>query len=314
MHHHKHANHDHARHEHTNHTHATHDHAHALQASAKLLAVSLLITLGFAAVEAVAGYLSGSLALMSDAGHMLTDSTALALGAIAAWIAKKPMSKRMSYGYGRAEVLAALINGLLMLGVIAGIVYAAIGRLQQPTEVHGGTVTLVASLGLLINVLVAYILSRDAHSLNTRAALLHVLGDLLGSVAALVSGIIIVLTGWMRIDPILSLGISLLILYSTFGLLRESLRVVMEGVPHHIKLEEVRKEIAGTRGVVSIDDLHIWNVSSEQIALSAHIRVENLDQWHTILNHIHERLHHHFRIDHITIQPISIKGVVSYRE
>ena len=307
MHHHGHAHQGHAHHGH-------HHHAHALQKSAKLLSISLIVTLGFAGVEAIAGYLSGSLALMSDAGHMLTDSMSLALGATAAWIANRPMTGRMSYGYGRAEVLAALTNGLLMLGVVAGIVYAAIGRFQNPPPVQGGTVILVAVLGLLINVLVAYILSRDAKSLNTRAALLHVFGDLLGSVAALVSGIVIVLTGWMLIDPILSLAISTLILYSTYGLLKESFRVVMEGVPSHLKLDNIHSEILDTKGVVSIEDLHIWTLASNQTVLSAHIRIEDLNQWHVILGQLHDRLHHHFSIDHITIQPMSIKGVVIYHE
>jgi cobalt-zinc-cadmium efflux system protein len=294
--------------------HGHHHHVQALQKSAKLLSISLVITLGFAGVEALAGYLSGSLTLMSDAGHMLTDSMSLALGATAAWIANRPMTGRMSYGYGRAEVLAALTNGLLMLGVIAGIVYAAIGRFQNLPPVRGGTVVLVAGLGLVINVLVAYILSRDAKSLNTRAALLHVFGDLLGSVAALVSGIVIVLTGWMLIDPILALVISTLILYSTYGLLKESFRVVMEGVPSHLNLDHIRSEILDAKGVISIEDLHVWTLASNQTVLSAHIRIEDLSQWHVILGQLHERLHHHFGIDHITIQPISITGVVVYHD
>jgi cobalt-zinc-cadmium efflux system protein len=297
-----------------NHDHGHRHHSHALPQSAKLLLGSLIITLGFAFIEVIAGYYSGSLALMSDAGHMLTDSTSLALGAIAAWIANKPMTSKMSYGFGRAEVLAALINGLLMIGVVSGIVYAAFNRFQLPTQVEGKTVSLVAIAGLMINVIVAYILSRDTHNLNTRAALLHVFGDLLGSVAALVSGIVIVFTNWMLIDPILSLGISVLILYSTINLLRESLRVIMEGVPEHLQIKTIRDAIAETTGVVSIDDLHIWTVSSQQTALSAHISIEDFRHWHHILNQLHEKLHHHFGIDHITIQPTSATSIVHYRK
>ena len=138
-------------------------------------------------------------------------------------------------------------------------------------------------------------------------------GDLLGSIAALLSGIIIVLTDWMPIDPLLSLAIGLLILYSTVNLLKDSFQIVMEGVPHHLNTQEIRKEIERTEGVVSVDDLHIWAVSSQQIALSAHIRIEDLQNWHTILNFLHNRLHHDFGIDHVTIQPLSIKSPVTYQ-
>lgn len=273
----------------------------------------MIITLGFAFVEVIAGYLSGSLALMSDAGHMLTDSTSLALGAIAAWIANKPMTRKLTYGFGRAEVLAALINSVLMLVVIAGIVYAAIGRFQAPSHVEGGTVTLVALVGLIINIVVAFILSRDSHNLNTRAALLHVIGDLLGSVAAMASGIVIIFTGWMLIDPILSVGISVLILYSTIHMLGETLRVIMEGVPNHLQLDVIRNSIAQTQGVSSIEDLHIWMVSSRQTALSAHVIIEDFNHWHALLDELHEKLHHDFNIDHITIQPTSSTTVITYQ-
>ena len=302
-------------HQHNHHHHhgLTH-HSHGLRRSAKLLIGSLLITLGFAFIEAIAGYLSGSLALMSDAGHMLTDSTSLALAAIAAWIANKPITSKMSYGFGRAEVLAALINGLLMLGVVSAIIYAAIDRFQNAVDVQGGTVILVAMLGLVINVAVAYILSHDAESLNTKAAMLHVIGDLMGSLAALVSGIIILFTDWMLIDPILSLLISIIILYSTFNVLRASIGVIMEGVPDHLQIELIRKTITETDGVISIDDLHIWTVSSTQTALSAHIRIKDFLKWHQILDRLHDKLHHKFGIQHVTIQPISITSVVSQQK
>lgn len=302
--------HDHFENNHIHHHHGFSHHAHGLQNPAKLLFISLLITLCFAFIEAIAGYLSGSLALMSDAGHMLTDSSSLALGAIAAWIANRPITSKMSYGFGRAEVLAALCNGLLMLGVVSAIIYAAINRFHEPPEVQGGTVTLVAILGLAANIAVAFILSHDSVSLNTKAAMLHVIGDLLGSVAALVSGIVIVFTGWMPIDPILSLAISLLILYSTFNVLKASIRVIMEGVPDHVRLDLIRKTIAETDGVISIDDLHIWTVSSAQTALSAHIHIEGFQEWHSILDRLHDELHHKFGIQHITIQPIAITSVI----
>ncbi|MGH8458009.1 MAG: cation diffusion facilitator family transporter, partial [Nevskiales bacterium] len=190
------------------HDHSSHDHD-----SGRLLIRALLLTIGFAVIEAVAGWWAGSLALLSDAGHMLTDSSALGFAAFAAAIAQRPSSQRHTWGMGRAEVLAALINALLMLAVVAGIVYGAIGRLQSPVAVNGGAVMLIAGIGLALNLLVLRML-RHGHShghahghdnLNVRGAMLHVMGDLLGSVAALSAGLVITFTGWMAIDPILSL-------------------------------------------------------------------------------------------------------------
>ena len=272
--------------------------------SAKILGISVVITLTFAAVEAIAGYLSASLALMSDAGHMLTDSTALGLSAVAALIAMKPVTARMSYGYGRAEVIAALINGALMLVVVTSIVIAAINRIQNPIEIHGGAVVGVASIGLSVNLLVAYLLSRDKASLNTRAALLRVMADLLGSVAAVLSGVIILLTGWMTIDPILSLVISVLILFSTYRLLQETLRVVMEAVPRHIELDQVDRTMLSVDGIIAIQDLHIWTLSSNQVALSAHVVIDSMQRWETILPAVETLLGEKFNIEHTTIQPV----------
>ena len=211
------------------------NHAHEHRpAAASVLAWALAITLGFALLEAVAGWWSGSLALLSDAGHMVTDSASLGLAALAAWLGRKPPSSRHSYGFGRAEIVAALANAVFMLAVIATITVVAIQRLQAPQPVAGESVIVVAMLGLLANILVAWLLARGERTMNTRGALLHVMGDLLGSIAALLSGIVVWTTGWLPIDPLLSLAICALILISSVRLLREALRALMEGVPLHL--------------------------------------------------------------------------------
>lgn len=284
--------------------HPPHGHRHAaVVAGGGALGAALLLTFGFALVEAVAGWWSGSLALLSDAGHMVTDSAALGFAALAAWVARRPPSARHSYGLGRAEVLVALGNGLFMLLLVAGIGYAAVQRIVAPQPVAGGMVTLVAALGLIANLIVARILTRGAQTLNTRAALLHVLGDVLGSVAALAAGVVILFTGWTPIDPLLSLLICALILYSSFNLLREALHVLMEGVPPGVDLPEVGRSMAALPGVLSVHDLHIWTLSSGLVALSAHVRLRDLRNWEHVLHELRELLHERYGIEHVTLQP-----------
>ncbi|MDO9372117.1 MAG: cation diffusion facilitator family transporter [Gammaproteobacteria bacterium] len=278
-------------------------HHHAHRDRPALLGAAVLLTLGFAMVEAAAGWWSGSLALLGDAAHMVTDTAALGLAAFAAWIMRRPPSARHSYGLGRAEVVVALINGLLMLAIVIGIGWAAVERLHAPQPVAGLAVMGVAAVGLLVNALVARLLLRGEQSLNTRGALLHVLGDLFGSVAALASGTVIYFTGWTPIDPLLSLLICALILYSSLRLLRDTLHVIMEGVPPEIDLAEVGQALAGIRGVISVHDLHIWTLSSGVVALSAHVVVNDLSGWEEILGRLRALLHERYAIDHVTLQP-----------
>lgn len=282
----------------------THNHNHAHQhGSHHSLRGALLLTLGYAAVEVVAGLWSGSLTLLGDAGHMLTDALSLGLAAAAAWLARRPPSKLHSYGLGRAEVIAALVNALFMLGVVTAIAVEAFQRLRDPQPVAGLAVMSVAGIGLLINVGVALILVRGEPTLNVRAALLHVLGDLLGSVAALVAGAVIYQTGWYPIDPILALVVCALLLYSTVNLLRESLHIVMEGVPLHLDLPAIGRDMAEVPGIASVHDLHIWTLTSGTIALSAHIVVDGLEHWQEILTRLNELLHDRYGIEHTTLQP-----------
>ena len=280
------------------HDHHSHDHG-----SGRALRWALLITLAFAGVEFVVGWWGGSLALMADAGHMLTDSTSLGLAALAAWIATRPADAGHSWGHGRAEIVAALVNGTAMVALVAIIVYNAIDRFQNPVEVKGIAVLIVAAIGLVVNLAVLKVLHGGEENLNVRGAMLHVIGDLLGSVAALASGAIILWTGWTPIDPILSLLICSLILVAAIRLLRTALRIVMEGVPGPIELEDVRAAMTEDREVVEIHDLHIWQINSERIALSAHVVVRDLEAWPDLLDRLNVLLLERFGIDHPTLQP-----------
>lgn len=264
---------------------------------------ALFFTLSFAVVEAVAGYFSGSLALLSDAGHMLTDSTALGLAALTAWLARRPPSKRHTYGLVRLEIIAALANALLMFGLVAFIAIEAVDRFAQPRMVQGGMVTVVAIVGLLVNLGVAWQLSRGEKTLNTRAAMLHVMGDLLGSVAALAAGLVIYFTGWMPIDPILSLVVSGLILVSAWRLLAEALNVLLESVPGHVDIDAVARDLAAIAGVSEVHDLHIWTLSSGKIALSAHLDMDSLEDWPRVLAESRQCLCAGHGIGHVTLQP-----------
>ena len=293
--------HDHAAHEHE-HEH-DHEHAHHHHHHGGGLTWALLLTLAFACIEVAGGWWSGSLALLSDAGHMFSDVAALGLAAFAQWVARRPPSASHSYGLGRAEVVAALLNGMLMLAVIVWIVVEAVERLQAPQPVAGASVMLIAFAGLVVNIVVAFVLSRDAHSLNSRAALLHVLGDLLGSVAALLAGAVIHFTGWTPIDPILSLLVALLILGSTFNLLKHALHVLLDGVPSGLVLEQVGHRLAAVQGVSSVHDLHVWSLGGERTALSAHLQVDDLSQWPLVLASCRTLLHREFGIGHVTLQP-----------
>lgn len=280
--------------------HAHHDHR---PSSSRTLGLAVSLTIGFAAVEALTGWLANSLALLGDAGHMLTDSTALAMSALAAWVSRRPPSRRHSFGLQRAEVIGALSNGVLMLAVVAWIAYEAVERLQRPQPVASWGVIAVAAVGLVVNLIVMRILHGGEQTLNTRGALLHVMGDLLGSVAALAAGVTIALTGWTPIDPILSLVISLLILLSTMRLLAEGVHVVMEGVPSHIDLPEVGRSLAAIDGIEEVHDLHIWTLASGSHSLSAHVRLWSLSNWPNQLAAIERLMRRDYGIEHITVQP-----------
>ena len=234
---------------HHHHHHGGHGHSHGASAPHRVLVIAIFIIFGFAIIEAIGGWWANSLALLGDAGHMASDALALVIAAFAAWVSTKPPSKKHSYGLGRAEVVAAWFSSLLMVVISIAIIIEAVERIHTPEHVKGGIVIVIAFIGMLINLLVAWMLARGERTLNIRAALLHVMGDLLGSLAALVSGAVIYFTHWYPIDPILSILIGVLIMISSLHLLRESLLVLMEGVPGHINYEEVSECMSSIDGV-----------------------------------------------------------------
>ena len=268
-----------------------------------ILLTALLLTFSFAGIEAFAGFWANSLALISDAGHMVTDAAALGLALLAQIIAKRPPSIKHSFGYGRAESLAAFINGLAMLALVIWIAAEALTRFNTPHEVQGQTVTVVAIIGLCINLVVAWVLSKDQKSVNTKAALVHVMGDLLGSVAALIAGVVIQSTGWMLIDPLLSIFVCFLVLRSTIEVLKESYHFLMEGVPHHIDYVQVGRDLQAIDGVLSVHDLHVWEMSPGHPALIGHVEIRDLQDWPITMEKINAMLREKHEIDHVTLQP-----------
>ena len=277
-----------------------HNHSHGSRAT---LLFALVFTTSYAVVEVVGGLWADSLALLSDAGHMLTDSLSLAVGAFAAWLATKPASRKHSFGLKRAEVLGALFNVIFMFAVIAYIAYEAIRRMADPPEVAGGIVLVIGGLGLLVNIIVAWMLMRGEQTMNVRGALLHVMGDLLGSVAALAAGGIIYFGGPPIADPLLSLFVSLLILFSASRLLREVTRVLMEGVPRDVDTREVSNALVDITGVRAVHDMHIWSLSSSNYALAAHVELDDMNAWERILPQLQTALREQFNIAHSTLQP-----------
>lgn len=287
------------------HSHSSHDHGAVSAAgdAAYALWVALALTGGFTIVEAIGGYLAGSLALVSDAGHMATDTASFVVALIAQAVARRPPTQRASYGYARAEVLAAFVNALAMLALVVWIAVEAVARLLSPIPVAGPAVMVIALIGMAINLVVAWMLARSGGGLNTRGALLHVMGDLLGSFAAVTAGAVVHFTGWTPIDPILSVVVAVLILRSTIALLRESSGVLMEGVPAHLSYEAIGRALAALPRVTGVHDLHIWNMGSDRPALSAHLTLSDGDDWLATLDLAQRTLARDFGIHHVTLQP-----------
>jgi len=245
--------------------------------SRRLLAV-LVITAGFMVVELVGGLISGALALVADAGHMLTDVGALGLSLFTAMLARRPADLKRTYGYLRWEILAALVNGAALFGLAAWVVVEAVGRIAQPRPIRTGLFLGIAAVGLVVNLASLSVLHRaQHHSLNVRGAYLHVLGDALGSVAALAAAIIVIATGWTVADPIVSILLALLILFGAWRLLREATDILLETVPRNLSLEDVRARMLDVPGVRTVHDLHVWTVTSGVIAMSGHAVVPELD-------------------------------------
>ena len=262
----------------------------------------LALTAVFMVVEAVGGWIAGSLALLADAGHMLTDVGALTLSLLSAWIAQRPPDDTKTYGYLRWEILAALVNGAALFGIAAWVVIEAVQRIQDPQPVRTGLFLAIASAGLVVNLVsLAVLHSAREGSLNVRGAYLHVLGDALGSVGAVLAAVIIALTGWTLADPIVSILLSLLILVGAARLLRESTDILLESVPRHVSLPEVQRRMLAVPGVAAVHDLHVWTVTSGMVAMSGHAVVPDLEAHPGVLDGIRAEMER-MGIGHVTIQ------------
>jgi cobalt-zinc-cadmium efflux system protein len=270
--------------------------------SRRRLTIAIFITSIVMAIELVGGWLAGSLALLADAGHMLADAAALAVALFASWIAQRPATAQRSFGFLRLEILAALVNGAILIVIAIGIGLEAWQRLYAPTFVNGGLLLGVAGVGLIANVAAVAILHRGhQHSLNQRGAYLHVLGDLLGSIGALTAGVIVLATGWTVADPVISLFIGVLVLVSAWRLVKESTDVLLEATPSHIALSDVHDRIASVPGVDSVHDLHLWTVTSGVVAMSGHLVVKNPTDNQPVLEEVQGRMRA-LGIHHVTVQ------------
>jgi cobalt-zinc-cadmium efflux system protein len=280
-------------------------HAHSgNERTSRVLRISLLVTAAYIVLLVVAGIRAHSLALLSEAGHNLSDFVALLLSLVAVYLHSRPPSATHTYGYHRAGVLAALVNAATLVIIAFLIFYEGVRRIQQPQAVHAGIMMWVAAAGVLMNGAIALMLIRTERDVNIRSALLHEIGDTLSTAAVIAGGWAILATGQFWIDQALSFGIGALILWSSFGIMRETLNILLEGTPRGMKLALVEAAIRDVEGVNDVHDLHVWSIGSETSALSCHISIEDIppSASERILRDVKECLHHDFRIDHTTIQ------------
>ncbi len=292
-------------HNHNTHEHSHSGHSHAHNANKKALTISFFLIAGFMFVEFIGGYLTNSLAFISDAGHMLSDAVALGLSLSALIFGSRAATPSKTYGYKRFEILAALLNGIVLVLISVFKFKEAIHRLSEPPHVIGPGMMVISVIGLIINIIVAYILHSQGstkENLNIRSAFLHVIGDLLGSVGAIAAAILIMLFGWYIADPIASMIVSLLVLYSGWHVLKESVNILMEAKPSEIDSDEVVNALKSIEGIEDIHDLHIWMITSEFSVLTVHLIVKpNVDR-DLILEKAKPSIHEKFGIKHATIQ------------
>lgn len=279
-----------------------HSHAHGSTNERRVL-FAMWLTGSFMVLEAAGGIISGSLALLADAGHMLTDTGALFLALIATRLARRPADGARSYGYARAEILAAFANGLLMIGVVAWIAAEAVSRITSPSPVMGGTMLAVAVAGLLINIVAFKLLHGGEQTLNMRGALVHVLGDMLGSAAAIIAALIIIATGYTIADPILSVLVALLILRSAVAIVKESAHILMEGAPQGAEGEQIAADLmANVEGLADVHHVHAWSLGSNRAVATLHARLQPGAEANITLAAIKARLSEEFGIGHATVQ------------
>jgi cobalt-zinc-cadmium efflux system protein len=277
-------------------------HSHVSDAPVRSLRIALALTAALLVLEVVGGFLSNSIALLADAGHMLTDVAALGLALFVAWFSKQPGTPQKTYGYLRWEILAAFVNGSTLLLISAWILWTAITRLRAPESVEGGLMLTIAAAGLVVNIIAARVLvASSSESLNARGAYLHVLGDLLASVGTLAAALAIRYTGWLMADPIASILTTVLIMRGAWQLVRESVDILLESTPAHIPVLAVRGQLEAIPGIESVHDLHVWAVTPAVVAMSAHCIVREPAQHQHVLEHVHDAMRL-FGIEHVTIQ------------
>jgi cobalt-zinc-cadmium efflux system protein len=298
--------HDHAGHDHATHGHGGpgHDHTHGVTDKTRVL-IAAALTGGFMVAEALGGFLTGSLALVADAGHMFTDSISLALAWYAFHLAGRAATARLTYGFERVKTLVAYTNGLAIFAIALWIVYEALQRFLQPTPVLGGPMLVVAVVGLLVNIAGFYVLhGGDRSSLNMRGAILHVLGDMLGSAGAIVAALVILATGWTPIDPILSVLVSLLILSTAWSLMRDAAHVLLEGAPPELDREGIASDIvANVRNVREIHHVHVWSLDGSKTMATLHACLTDGADANLAVRDVKARLATKFRITHATVEP-----------
>jgi cobalt-zinc-cadmium efflux system protein len=292
------------------HHHHSHDHGHdhhhgSREGNKKGLTIALLITSGIMLLEFFGGLITNSLALLSDSGHMLSDASSLALSLFAIWFATRPPSPNKTYGFYRFEILAALFNGLTLFVIAAFIVWEAYGRFWEPPTVASGTMIMIASIGLFANLLSAWALMRKGDvkgNVNLKSAYLHILGDALGSVGAIVAGILMMFFSWYIADPIISVLVALLILKSAWGVIKQTIHILMEGTPITVDRDEVEQTLKEIDGVINVHDLHIWTITSGLDSLSCHLLIQDDKDGQVILQQSINKIEEKFKIKHTTIQ------------
>ncbi|MDH3621455.1 MAG: cation diffusion facilitator family transporter [Gammaproteobacteria bacterium] len=314
-----HDHHDHRDHSHDHAHDHDHDHGHAHvheanESNLKRVMIALVLTGTFMFVEIVGGILSGSLALLADAGHMLTDTMALALAAAAFHVSKRPPGGNLTYGYQRFQILAAFVNGLSLLVIVGWILFEAVERFITPREILGETMLVVASAGLVVNIISFAVLhSGDQENLNIRGAALHVAGDLLGSVAAIVAAIVIIYTGWTLIDPILSVAVAILILRSAWSLVKRSAHVLLEGAPDWLDVADMQERVvANVPGVSGIHHVHVWGLTPQQLMLTMHVALgDEVPSQAAVVRGVKDFVEREYGIGHSTVE-VEIDGCADH--
>ncbi|MDP9478866.1 MAG: cation diffusion facilitator family transporter [Actinomycetota bacterium] len=269
----------------------------------RALSVALAITATYTVAEVIGGLITGSLALLADAAHMMSDNVSLGLALFAFWLSAKPPTPERSFGYKRAEILAALFNGVTLVAISIWIFYEAYERFRDPPEILGGWMMAVAVMGLLVNAAAAFVLFRsESESLNVQGALRHIVADLLGSVGVIAAALIILLTGWYQADPIISVVIGVLVLGSSWKLLKGSTNILLEGTPPGIDANEVGRKMVGVEGIEEVHDLHVWEITSGFPALAAHVLVGHQEDCHERRREVEKVIYREFGIEHTTLQ------------